>query len=209
MYRHEPLEKYLREAASGSPTPGGGSVSALVGALGTTMACMAANFTVGREKFKAVEPRVRELLAECDASWDKLVNLMQADTEAYAKVSAAYGMPKATAAEKAARTAAIQEALKIALSVPLDAVRASQRVLTLVRELVDLANPNLISDVGVAAILVEAALAGAKLNVDINLAGLKDTQFVAQVRAEVDGAAAFAADTRRAVMEKVEKAIQR
>lgn len=207
MYRHEPLEKYLREAASSSPTPGGGSVSALVGALGTTMACMAANFTVGREKFKAVQPRVREILAECDASWDKLVNLMQADTEAYAKVSAAYGMPKATGTEKAARTAAIQEALKIALAVPLDAVRASQRVLTLVRELVDLANPNLISDVGVAAILVEAALAGAKLNVDINLAGLKDTQFVAQTRAEINAAATFAADTRREVMDKVSKAI--
>ena len=203
MYRTGPIEKYLADAAAGIPAPGGGSVSALAGALGASMAAMAANFTVGKKKFAAVEPEVRAILAECEAGGRRLLELMDADVAAYSTVSAAYGMPKDTEEQKAARTAAIQSALRVALATPLAALRQCRGLLRLLDRLVETANPNLISDVGVAAILLEAALRGAKINVEINLAWLKDQAFVAATRAEIDAAADEAASTAASVLQRV------
>lgn len=189
MYLNETIRTYLEDASSDAPTPGGGSVAALAGSLGLSMACMAANFTVGKKKFKEVEGEVKQLLGACAAARDDLANLMDLDTQAYGAVSEAYGLPRATPEEKKARTAAIQKALRIAMDAPLKAVRACRDALRSVRRLVDLANPNLISDVGVAAILAEAALRAAKMNVEINLSFLKDEELVAKTRQEIEEAA--------------------
>jgi len=187
-YMKRPLEEYLADASSNAPTPGGGSVSALAAALGTTMASMAANFTVGKKKYADVEEEVRGLLARLAEARDRLTAAVQADTEAYAKVSAAYGMPKSSDEEKAARKVAIQAGLKAAMQPPLEALRASRAAMTATRRLLDVANKNLITDVGVAAILLEAAARGAYLNVAINLKSLKDEETVAAARAECDEA---------------------
>jgi len=203
MYRTKPVETYLADAAAKLPAPGGGSVSALAGALGASMAAMAANFTVGKKKFRDVEPEVRAILEQCDAGWKRLLELMDADVAAYSTVSAAYGMPKGTDAEKAARRAAIQDALKVALAEPLATLRQCHALIELLDRLVETANPNLISDVGVAAILLEAALRGAKINVEINLAWLKDKPFVGQTRDEIDRAADGAAQTAASVLQRV------
>jgi len=202
-YRQESIDKYVSDAASNQPAPGGGSVSALAGALGVSMGCMVANFTVGKKKYKDVEPRVQELLASCEKAMDELLDLVQADVDAYSKVSAAYGMPKGSDEEKAARTAAIQEALVIAMDAPLKAFRVCASVLDAYAELGKIGNKNLISDVGVAAILTEAALRGAKLNVDINLAFLKDEDLVRKTRDEVERTAAEASDKAKAILEAV------
>jgi formiminotetrahydrofolate cyclodeaminase len=202
-YRSQPIDAYLADAAAGIPAPGGGSVSALVGALGTTMACMAANFTVGKKKFRDVEGEVRQLLEQLQAGLDQLASQMDRDVEAYSTLDAAYGLPKGTPAEKAARTQAIQDALRVALATPLAALRACRQLIGLLDRLVEIANPNLISDVGVAAIVLDAALRGAKLNVEINLAWLKDAEFVAATRQEIDAAAAEAAATTASVVERV------
>ncbi|NQT50533.1 cyclodeaminase/cyclohydrolase family protein [bacterium] len=202
MYRTRPIEAYLADAAAGIPAPGGGSASALAGALGATMACMAANFTVGKKKYRDVEPEVRGLLEQCDAGVKALAEHMDLDVAAYSTVSAAYGMPKATDDEKAARTQAIQAALRVALATPRAVVRQCLALIRLLGRLVEIANTNLISDVGVAAILLEAALRGAKMNVEINLAWLKDEAFVAETRAEMDAAAREAAATAAAVVER-------
>ena len=93
MYRNEPLEKYLRDAASGTPTPGGGSVAALVGALATTMASMSANFTVGKEKFKQYDTQLKKILEEFEKSRETLLSLMEEDIEVYGEISNAYGLP--------------------------------------------------------------------------------------------------------------------
>ncbi len=183
-YISRPLQEYLDEAASNRPTPGGGSVSSLAAALGSTMASMAANFTVGRKKFSEVEPQVKELLARLDEARAKLLDAMQLDTEAYAAVGAAYSGPKTTDEEKAARREAIQKALKGAMEPPLASVRASLEALRATRGLLDVANPNLITDVGVAAVLLEAAARGAYLNVAINLKSIKDADLVEKTRAE-------------------------
>lgn len=183
-YAERPLIAYLNAAASGEPTPGGGSVSALAGALGVTMATMSANFTFGKKKYAAVEAEMKQILAALGALRDRLVAATQRDTEAYAEVSAAYGMPKTSDDEKTARTAAIQHALQTAMEPPLEAMRAAREGMVATRRLLDIANPNLITDVGVAAIFLDAAARGAYLNVAINLKGLNDDELVEATRVE-------------------------
>jgi formiminotetrahydrofolate cyclodeaminase len=177
-YLDGPLHTYVDELAAGRPTPGGGSAAALVGALGAALNCMVANFTVGREKFAAVEEEVRELLTRGEELRAELQRLTQADTEAYRVVSAAYKMPRETDGEKAARDQAIQEALKHAAQVPLATARACHEVLRIAAALVERGNPNLISDVGVAAKFALSGLECAVLNVEINLASIRDEEFV-------------------------------
>ncbi len=203
LYLKEPLEKYITDAASGNPTPGGGSVSALVGALGTTMAEMSANFTMGREKFKNIEPQVKQILEVCTKGREDLLVLMQKDTEAYEKVSNAYGMPKSTPEEKAARTQTIQNALTHAMEIPLVTARCCLKMLEAIHELVNIANPNLISDVGAAAIFAEAALRGARLNVEANLATLKDEALVSNIRKQITTAGENAKTMLQEIMQKV------
>lgn len=205
-YLEKPLRDYVAAAASGQPTPGGGSVSALAGALGVTMAEMAANFTLGKEKFRDVAPQVTELLSALTDARAKLLDLMEKDIAAYANVSSAYALPRGTDEEKAARTQAIQEALAVALAAPLEAVRVTAAALAATRRLVDVANPNLISDVGVAAELLLGALRGARLNVDVNLAYLKDEDLVGRSRREADS---LEAEARRLHDETVEVVAQR
>ena len=207
MYLDGTIRTYLEDASSGDPTPGGGSVAALAGALGLSMACMAANFTVGKKKYKDVEPEVKTLLGKCAAARDDLANLMDLDTQAYGAVSQAYGMPKDTPEQKKARAAAIQQGLKAAMSVPLQAVRVCRDALEDVRRLVDIANPNLITDVGVAAILAEAALRAAKLNVEINLKFLKDEELVSKTREEIDAASKVAKRLSEETLAKVAEAV--
>ena len=207
MYLYGTVRSYAEAASSGQPTPGGGSVAALAGALGMTMGCMAANFTVGKKKFKAVEPEVQQLLAACLRARDDLLRLMDEDTKAYAAVSAAYAMPKQTPEEAAARTAMIQKALVVAMDSPLQVVRTCRSALEPIARLAEVANPNLISDVGVATILAEAALRAAKLNVEINLQSLEDKALSSATRSEVERAAEEARAIARQTMEKVVRAI--
>jgi len=208
-YRSETLETYLADASAAKPTPGGGSASALAGAVGAAMACMAANFTVGKKKYEAAWPRVTELLEACGAARDALLRCTDEDVAAYAHVSKAYGMPKDTPEQKAERTAAIQEALTVAMAPPLEAFRAAAEALCVLDELADLANPNLVSDVGVAAALLLGALDGARLNVEINLASLKDEDVVARTRGELEQTASGACAAGRKALDKVFRRIRK
>ena len=208
-YRTETIRKYLDDAASNLPAPGGGSVSALAGALGAAMGCMVCNLTIGKEQFDQVESQVKEVLAKCDEARLRLFELMQADVEAYTHVSRAYKMPRQTPEEKDARRAAIQGACKVALDPPHQILREALTILRLMERLVDVGNPNLISDVGVAAILAEAALRGAKLNVEINLNAIKDAPFVEGVRKEIETAAHEGARLMTLVCGKVASALKR
>jgi formiminotetrahydrofolate cyclodeaminase len=207
MYLYGTIRTYSEAASSGQPTPGGGSVAALAGALGMTMGCMAANFTVGKKKFKAVESEVQQLLAASLRARDELLRLMDEDTKAYAAVSAAYALPKETPEQAAARTHAIQKALIVAMDSPLQVVRTCRSALEPIARLAEIANPNLISDVGVAAILAEAALRAAKLNVEINLQSLEDQALSSATRNEIVRAAEEARALARQTMEKVVRAI--
>jgi len=180
------LEQYVSDAAARKPAPGGGSVSGLAGALAAAMGEMAANFTVGNEKFASVEHEVNAALQELAECRKKLLSLMEADITAYEAVSAAYKMPRKSPEAKAARTEAIQQALKEAMKVPLNIMRQCARVADISVRLADIANPNLITDVGVSAILAEAACAAARLNVEINLKSLKDRALVEDAVREIE-----------------------
>jgi formiminotetrahydrofolate cyclodeaminase len=206
-YLRGTVEDYLEAASAGQPTPGGGSVSALAGALGATMAAMAGNFTVGKKKFADVEAEVNGLLEGLSAARRRLSDLAQKDTEAYAAVSEAFKMARKTDEEKAARKAAISAACREAMAVPLDAVRVCREALVATRRMAELANPNLITDVGVAAILLEAAGRGAALNVRVNLPSIRDSATTEQVSAELDTALGQCADLARESTELVAAAM--
>lgn len=203
FYTKEPLERYLTDAASGSPTPGGGSVSALAGALATTMASMSVNLTLGRPEFKEVEPLLKELCKGFEEKRKEMLSLMHQDMEAYQGVMKAYRMPKSQPEEKKQRSLAIQEALKGAMEVPLRLFRCSLNLLEDVNRMADKVNPNLVGDVAVAAILAEAALKGARVNIEVNLSGIKDDDLVKKTRAEISRASERAQSLLKEVMQKI------
>jgi len=179
------VTNYLDDLASSKPAPGGGSAAALVGATGAALGSMVANFTVGREKFAAVEEQAQGSLASCEKLRGELSALIQADVEAYSKYASATGLPKASDAEKTSRAAAIQLAMKAAASVPMEVCRKCQEVLEVCQGLLEIGNPNLVSDVGCAAEFAFAALRAALLNVEVNHAFLKDPEFVAAQQDEL------------------------
>jgi len=177
MYLDQPLRSFLEDTASKTPTPGGGSVAALVGSLGAALLCMVGNFTLGKPKFEKVGRDVREILKEADKLKEELSGLIQKDIEVYARFSQTSRMPRDTSELKEKRRQALQIALKNATQVPLTTAKLALRLLELAQLLVSKGNPNLITDVGVGALLADAALQSAALNVQINLGYIKDEEF--------------------------------
>ena len=176
------VRDYTARLASGDPTPGGGSAAALVGALAAALGEMVANFTRGKEGWEEIEPALTSLTVHREA----LLNLTDQDAEAYAGVGAAYKLPKATDEDKAARTAAIQEALKAAAQVPLGVIDEVCAAVELLPVIFEHGNRNLVSDVGVAADFAQSALRCAWLNVEVNLSGVKDEEYKDAVRQHME-----------------------
>lgn len=197
------LEDYLAALASDAPVPGGGSATALAGALAAALNSMVANLTVGKEKYAAVEEELRAVLEDCEELRTDLAALMAADEEAYGKVAAAYQLPKHTDEEKAERSEAIQAALKGAAEVPLRVAQCCRRVLELAEPLVEKGNESLISDAGVAAQLAHAGLNASWLNVEINLRSIEDEAFNSEKREALSALAAGAEEVLADVWEKM------
>ena len=177
MCLNQPLKSFIDNTAKGTPTPGGGSVAALVGSLGAALLCMVGNFTIGKPKYKSVEKDVKEILAEADKLKESLFVLIREDMEAYKKFSRASQMPKDTPLMREKRKQALQKTLKEAAEVPWRISQASLQVIELAEKLLPRGNPNLITDVGVGVLLAEAALKSAVLNVKINLSFIKDEEY--------------------------------
>ncbi len=194
FYADLPLREYLTDAASGEPTPGGGSVAAVVGALATTMATMGANFTLGRPKFAQHDQQVQAEMDRLEAQRTAYLELMQEDMAAYGRVLAAYRLPKSSDEEKQVRRQAIQQALREAMAVPLQSAAAALSTLQSSAVLAGMVNPNLLSDVAVAAVLAEAVFECGQINVEINLSQIKDESLVQQTRQRL---AEISAESRR------------
>ena len=203
MYRQGTLEEYVDDAAAKKPAPGGGSVSALAGALAAAMSEMSANFTAGKKKFAAVEDRIREMLEALAGCRDALLGLTDRDVQAYGAVDEAYSMPRDTEDEKAARRQATNAALRGAMQAPLEVMRQCARVSAIADDLADIGNPKLITDVGVSAILAEAACAAARLNVEVNLKFLRDSGLQEATAAEMDSLTRGVEECRESVAGKV------
>jgi len=203
----ETVQDYCKQLASNEPAPGGGSGAAVAGALAAASAAMAANFTVGKKKFADAQVDIERILGVLSTQQQRLLELADADADAYSKVGAAYGMPRDTDTEKEARQEAIQEALMAAAEVPMAVAEACAAVIAVLPELTDKCKPNLISDVGVGAQLGSAALAAAQLNVEVNLALIKDEDYNAQKRRRLSQLATEAGEAAEQAIEKVKEAI--
>jgi formiminotetrahydrofolate cyclodeaminase len=163
------IRAFLQAASSATPTPGGGCIAGVGGAVGSSMALMAANFTTGKKKFRDVEPEVKELIAKLEALQADFLRFARSDMDAYSALNAAFKMPRESDDEKKARKQAIADGALEAVRPPdsildgaLEALRGSSRLAVI-------ANPNLKSDVGVACWFLHAAAHAAADNVRINL----------------------------------------
>jgi formiminotetrahydrofolate cyclodeaminase len=206
-YLTEPLARYLEDAAAARPTPGGGSVAAMAAALASTMASMAAGFTAGKEKFKAVEPEIQDALRRLGDLRRLLLDMTHEDMAAYECIMAAYRLPKATDAEKAARSAAILKATRASIGLVERVLGAAVDIIAVSRRLADIANPNLVSDVGVAAELALGAARAARINVAVNLSGYSDAADAAAVRQRSDDALARAERLAKETRDRVIKSL--
>ncbi|MDD4238649.1 MAG: cyclodeaminase/cyclohydrolase family protein [Desulfotomaculaceae bacterium] len=178
------FRKILATASSDAPTPGGGSVSALVGALGVSMAAMVGNLTYGKSQYAAVSTEIKDITGRAYFTMSRLEKLMEADIAAFSKYMAAYRLPKGNDEEKVQRDEAIQKALQSATKTPLDIARTLLEALTLTAQLSRIGNKMAISDAGVAAYVCEAAVHAVLLNVDINLPMVSDEGFAAHALEE-------------------------
>ena len=189
-----PLERFLDEIASVSPTPGGGTAAAAAGAAGAALVEMVAALTLSREKYAAVHESVASIAEKARAARSELLELAREDSLAYDAVVAARRLPKDTEEEKKTRGEAIQESNRYASQVPMRTARAAARLLAALPELVEKGNPNALSDAGAAALLLDAAAEGALLNVGINLSGISDQELVGAMQRET---AAIQEETQR------------
>jgi formiminotetrahydrofolate cyclodeaminase len=206
-YRNGSVDAYVHDLAANLPAPGGGSGAALAGALGNALASMVGNFTVGKEKFAAVEADVQRILGELAVVRERLLQLVDEDVAVYSEVTAAYKLPKETDQEKAARSAAIERACQIAAGVPRAIAECCDKTIALAAELCDIGNPMLISDVGCAVRLAEAARHCAWLNVAINMGSIKDEAFRGEMQEALDAPGRKSHELAQETWDKVVKAI--
>jgi formiminotetrahydrofolate cyclodeaminase len=179
------IKDFLQELAEGTPTPGGGSVAALSGALSAALGSMVAGLTVGRPRYQEVWPEMEEVREQAEEQLLELQELIDRDAGAYNRVMAAMKMPRDDQVQKEQRRQAIQEATLEASRVPLQTLRAAASVADLLQTAADRGNPNCITDAGVGGQLMLAAARGAAFNVRVNLSGLKDEGLVQELKDEV------------------------
>ena len=171
------LREFCNETLSDSPAPGGGSVAALMGALGASLGGMVANLSAGKRGWDDKLQYFSDWAVKAQQLKDELLSLVDEDTAAFNKVMDAFALPKEAAEEKAARAAAIEQATKYAAEVPLKVMETASKSYDLLAEMAEKGNPASVSDVGVGALATRACVEGAALNVRINLAQLKDEKF--------------------------------
>lgn len=203
------LTAFADETASESPAPGGGSIAAYMGALGAALGAMVANLSAHKagwddrwEEFSDAAVKGRGIL-------DRLIALVDEDTEAFNRIMAVFAMPKSSPEEKAARSAALQEATLYATQVPLRTMKTSFEAFDLLDQMAANGNPASISDVGVGALAARSAVLGAHLNVKINAAGLKDREKADAILAEAAKIAADAEEREKKVLSTVNAIIDK
>jgi glutamate formiminotransferase/formiminotetrahydrofolate cyclodeaminase len=176
------LRQFCNETLSDSPAPGGGSVAALMGALGVSLGGMVANLSAGKRGWDDKLQYFSDWAVKAQQLKDELLFLVDEDTAAFNKVMEAFGLPKDSAEEKTARSTAVQSANKYAAEIPLRVMETSLGGYQLLGEMAEKGNPASISDVGVGLLAVRACIEGAAMNVRINLAGLKDKALASSFR---------------------------
>ena len=190
LFINDSLKDFALVTRSSDPTPGGGSVSAYVGVLGSALTSMVSGLTVGKKGYEELPEDVREKMEanskELEGLFDDLAVIVDEDSSAFDDVMKAFKMPKETEEDKKKRSAAIQEGYKVALEVPLTCAEKCLEILKLQDVFAQHGNINAITDVGVGLLLAYSGLEGALLNVTINLGSLKDEGYKKEISQKVD-----------------------
>ena len=202
------VSNFLEELASNSPTPGGGSVAALAGALGAALISMVGNLTVGKKKYEDVEEDIKKIISSSEKLRYELSQLIEEDVKVFNNFMATYKMPKETEDEKKMRTEKIQEALIEAAKVPLKTAYKCLDIMILSQEVAEKGNVNVISDAGVAVLMAEAALKSAILNVKINLRMIKDEKVRTELSSSIKELLLKEKGQKERVLEIVEEKIR-
>ena len=198
------VKEFADETSRESPAPGGGTISAYMGALGAALGTMVANLSSHKAGWDARWEEFSNWAEKGQAVQQELMLLVDEDTEAFNRIMAAFGLPKETEEEKAACFAAIQKATLFATEVPLHTMQASFKVFGLCRAMAEEGNPNSVSDAGVGVLAARTAVLGAGLNVKINASGLKDKATAERLIAEADTLIAKAKEAETEIMKIVE-----
>jgi len=178
----KPCNEFVEILSSKSAVPGGGGASAFVGAIGTALGAMVGNLTTGKKKYADVEADIIELLDKASALQAELLRLVDEDAVVFEPLSKAYGIPK----DDPAREQVMEDALKLACTVPMDIMRLCARAIELHEEFAKKGSVLALSDAGVGAIFCKAALQGASLNVFINTQSMTDKSYARSIEAEAD-----------------------
>ena len=202
------VKDFLNKVAGSDPVPGGGSIAALNGALASALAAMVANLTIGKKKYAEVQEDMQAIAQEAEELMTAFTADIDRDSDAYDRVFACFKMPKETDEEKAARSAAIQEATKYAAQVPLEVARRACALMPLIADVALKGNQNAVTDACVAMMSARNAVLAAVLNVRINLSSLKDAELVTRLQAEADGLEQQACQQEQALLNKVKALLQ-
>ncbi|MEW6506247.1 MAG: cyclodeaminase/cyclohydrolase family protein [Bacteroidota bacterium] len=176
------LQEYFNELSSNSPTPGGGNVAALCGALASSLGTMVCNLTIGKKKYADVEEEMILLKSRLEKYQKEFIWLAQKDNEAFEKVMEVFKLPKESEQEKEVRSSKIEEATINAAEVPSEVMRKCYELLPLLKTIADKGNKNSLSDAGVAVALVSTSVHGAYLNVLINCSSLNNQTIAEEIR---------------------------
>lgn len=179
------LKDFLAKTASNSPVPGGGSIAALSGAIAASLSEMVAHLTIGKKGYEVLEEEMQDIAKDAFRYRKRLIRTIDKDSDAYNSVMAAFKLPKGTEQEQNNRKGAIQETLKNAALVPLDVARDAFKIIELAGKVVKKGNKNAVTDAAVAVMMARTAGLSALYNVKINLASIKDTDFVEKITEEI------------------------
>lgn len=209
-FQDKSIAQFIEELASRAPVPGGGGSSALVGAVGVALGQMVGSLTVGKKKYAAVEQEMLELMARADALRQRLLQLIQRDAEVFAPLADAYGLPHETEEQRAEKDRVMAVALRNACAVPIEIMEVCCAGVTLTRAFAEKGSAIAVSDAGVSAALLRAALVGASMNVYINTKLMADRDEATRLNARCDAMlreyGAAAEQTAIAVAEKLKGA---
>lgn len=203
------LRSFSNETASESVAPGGGSVSAYVGALGVSLATMVANLSSHKRQWDDRWEEFSVWAEKGQALKDELLRLVDEDTRAFHSILEAFRLPKSTDGEKAARKEAVQQATKYAIEVPFQVMKTALASFEVIREMVEKGNPSSITDAGVGALCARAAVHGAFMNVKVNMKDLKDAAYAEKTLAEAAAMAAKADEWEKLIREIVQQQIEK
>lgn len=178
------IKEFLAKTAGSDPVPGGGSIAALNAAIAASLAEMVTNLTIGKKKYEDKEELMKELAAAVSEYQVGFIKDIDADSDAYNEVFAAFKLPKETEEDKVKRSEAIQAATKIAAEVPMHVARKAFAIMDMIGQVAEYGNQNAVTDACVSMMTARTAVLAAILNVKINLSSIKDEEYVARIQTE-------------------------